>query len=201
MKLDCEHYQMNISAMLDGELSGSELAETVEHLAQCETCRKEMERFRRMQELVDGEYVEEAVPRNVWKNIERISKAEKKPAVIGFKDNVYKIIAAAAVLIIIFGAGYFFGRPGTVLMQDGQSLINLASQPQTQQMNDDRFIDITRELLNSDPRYQVKMYMILHSLFDQNIEGGFVPMRNEDMNESDEGMNETPPEDNQEIRF
>ena len=201
MKLDCEYYQMNISAMLDGELSGSELAETVEHLSQCENCRKEMEMFRKMQEKVDSDYVDEAVPRNVWKNIERITKAEKKPVVVEFKDNVYKIIAAAAVLIIIFGAGYFFGRPGTVLMQDGRSLINLASQTQQQQMSDDQFIDMTRQLMNADPRYQVRMYMILHSLFDQNIEGGFDPMRNEEANETDDGMNENPQDENQEIRF
>ena len=197
MKLDCEYYQMNISAMLDGELSGDELAETVEHLSQCESCRKEMEMFRKMQEMVDTEYAEEAVSKNVWKNIERITKAEKPPLVIPFKENIYKIIAAAAVLIIIFGAGYIFGRPGTVLMQDGDSLITLTSQQEQTKMTDDRFFDITKELLNADPRYQVKMYMVLHTLYDQNIEGGFVPMREEDMPESEE----RPSEENPEIRF
>ena len=197
--MDCEHYQINISAMLDGELKGSELTDTVKHLTECNDCKKEMEIFQKMQSKVDEEFALQEVPRNAWKNIERITQADsRKPAIIDFKRSIFKYIAAAASIIVVFGLGYFFGAPGSIMSSNNEPLINLTSyEGGESNMSEDKFLKLTRELLNSEPKYQMKMYLVLHTIYGDNIEGGMEPMRIEES----EGAEEGPTEKTDKMRF
>ena len=201
MKAECEQYQINLSAMLDGELKGVELADTVGHVAECGDCRRQLNVFRRMQELIDSEYSVQQAPANLWRRIERTVKpARFRPKIVPFKRIVWRIAAAAAVIAIVFGAGYFIGSPGRILQQDGEPLIKLTGFEQ--QMDEDRFLDMTRELLNSEPKYQLKMYMVLHTIYNNNIEGGIEPMMLERENETpSEGSSERRSERRGEMRF
>ncbi|NQS99317.1 MAG: zf-HC2 domain-containing protein [candidate division Zixibacteria bacterium] len=74
---DCEQYQMNLSAMLDGELSDAELTKTVRHLAECESCMAEFQRFQNLQARVDEEYAVEQVPKTAWKDIHRLERKKR----------------------------------------------------------------------------------------------------------------------------
>ena len=151
MKPECEQYQINLSAMLDGELKGWELTDTVKHLAECEDCRRQFEIFHKMQEKVDAEYAEKPIPSYIWRNIEKTDRVENsKIKIIPFTRTIWKIAAAAAVIAVVFGLGYFFGQPGNVLSQDGEPLIRLTGYQQ--KMDEDEFLKLTRELLNADPK-------------------------------------------------
>ena len=199
MKMDCEHYQINISALLDGELKGSELTETVKHLAECDGCKREMEIFERMQSKVDEEFTVQEVPRIAWKNIARIAEADsRKPAVIDFKSSMVRYIAVAASILIVFGLGYFFGQPGNIMSSGNEPLINLTSYESGESnMSEDKFLQLTRNLLNSDPKYQMKMYLVLHTIYGDNIEGGMELV----WMEENEGAEEGPTETTDEMRF
>jgi len=201
MKPECEQYQINLSTMLDGELKGMELADTVKHLTECGDCRRQFEVFHKMQEKVEAEYTVKEVPSYIWRNLEKTAAAEKsQPLVVPFTRTIWKIAAAAAVIAVVFGIGYFFGQPGNVLTQDGEPLIKLTGYQQ--KMNEDEFLELTRELLNADPKYQMKMYMVLHTIYDNNIEGGMEQMMLE--GESDrvtEGKSEKNRKNSPEMRF
>ena len=173
---------MNLSAMLDGELSGAELTKTVRHLAECESCMAEFQRFQNLQARVDEEYAVEQVPKTGWKDIQSAGK-EKKRMIISFKSTWVQIVSAAAVLFIVFGVGYLFGKPKAVFMQSNTPII-LASD--RGRMDEDRFLHLTRELLSADPKYRFKMYFILKTLMADELEGGYDPPNKEDLYKGEE---------------
>ena len=158
----CEEYQMDLSAMLDGELESSEIADTVEHLAKCETCMGVFEKFKSLQNGIDALIEEPAVPRQIWKNIKKELPKEKKPVMIPIMNYTLKIVAAAALLMIMFTLGYNFNQPITAEVIDQNTPIVLASDRGN--MSDERFRALTREILSADPDYIRKMYIILHTL-------------------------------------
>lgn len=178
--------------MLDGELSGDELADSIAHLTECSECRGVFEQFRALQDRVEREYSQDEAPSTQWEDIEKKAGLGAKPIVVKFRQNIYKVIAAAAVLVIMFGIGYFSGNGGKLPMQ-ADSMIMTASSPGG--MSDERFINFTQELLKSDPKYRVKMYVVLKTLFDESMEGGL------DLPSVEEGTKKTQPDENGVYRF
>ncbi len=159
---NCEEHQMDASAMLDGELEVSAIADTVGHLAKCETCLAVFNAFKSLQHNIDTVVKKPEVPGEIWKAVEKERPKEKKPLVIPFKIAALKIVAAAAVLIMMFTLGYNFHRPATEQFVDQNTPIVLASDRGN--MTDERFRALTREILSADPDYVRKMYIILHTL-------------------------------------
>ena len=159
----CEEYQMDLSAMLDCELESSAIADTVEHLAKCETCLAVFEKFKFLQHKIDIMIERPEAPAEIWSAIEKEVPKEKKPVVIPFVNLALKIVAAAAVLILMFTLGYNFRKqPITAEIIDQNTPIVLASDRGN--MTDERFRALTREILSADPDYIRKMYIILHTL-------------------------------------
>jgi len=174
----CEEYQIDISAMLDGELTPAEIAATVQHLAKCSECERVFEEFQLLQEKVDKEYSRPAVPQELWKNIQSKTIHEQQSTdltgrVIEFRKWAFRIISVAAGIAITFTAGYFLGKPSAPLLIDPSTPIILASQKGS--MSDERFQQLTRELLIADQKYQQKMYFILHALNSEYMEGDLDP--------------------------
>ena len=160
----CEEYQMDASALLDGELETSEIADTVGHLAKCETCLAVFKAYKTLQHNIDTVVKKPEVPAEIWTAIAKARPKEKKPLVIPFKIAALKIVAAAAVLIMMFTLGYNFNRPSPeqLVSDDQNSPIVLASDRGN--MTDERFRALAREILSADPDYIRKMYIILHTL-------------------------------------
>lgn len=171
----CEDYQVNLSAMMDGELRGMELADTVAHLSKCQTCMEEFRKFQSLQERIDAEIAPPPVPYRTWHNI---AEAAEKPKakIIPLHSRFVRIAAAAAALLIFFGLGFFLRNP-SIPMVDQNAPIMLASDRGS--MDDDRFLALTRELLSSDPEYHRKMYFILHTLQADYYEGSYEPPEEE----------------------
>ncbi|MCX6641451.1 MAG: hypothetical protein NTW14_13380 [bacterium] len=168
----CEQNQINISAMMDGELYGDELTETVQHLAVCPTCMKEFQNFQELQNRVNSEIHVPNVPAQLWEDLSQQVPTQRKTQFIPLRSTWVKYIAAAAVIAIAFGVGRVSNQPAQLpLLPDPNAPIVLASN--SGNMNDAQFLSLTRELLTADPVYHQKMYSILEALNRDRGEKGF----------------------------
>ena len=178
----CEEYQMEISAMLDGELRGYDLADTVKHIAGCQTCMAVFSDFQNLQEKVDAEIAPTQIPVGVWKRISKeIRHPQNKTTFIPFRSRFTKIIGIAAVLAISFLAGYLARRPAYPIIKNNEPIVLASEQGQ---MNNQQFIALTRELLTADPEYHRKMYFILHTLQSDYWEANYEPLDMDDYSTS-----------------
>lgn len=169
----CEAYQTNISALIDGELRGAELTETIRHLAGCKTCMAQFESFQWLQEQIETELNSPASPREMWDEIVAETTPKRRTTFIRFRPTIYKAIAAAAVLAVSFLLGYGSRNVIIPYMEKNKPIV-LASR--TGEMNDAQFLSLTRELLTADPIYQQKMYQILRTLGETAWESNIEPL-------------------------
>lgn len=167
--------------MLDGELDSAKIAETVNHLAECETCMSVFKSFQALQENLEAEVVPPPVPSGVWENIRGEKHENRKPLIIPFRSRTFKIISVAAALFICFALGYYLRVP-VLPVVDHDAPIVLASDRGL--MNEERFLHLTRELLSADPVYHRKMYYILHTLNTDSWESNYDPPEIEDTRQS-----------------
>lgn len=52
--MGCEELREQVTAYLDGELHGAEATRLLSHLEECEGCREELEKLRRLKEVTKG---------------------------------------------------------------------------------------------------------------------------------------------------
>jgi len=162
--------------MIDGELRGEELTDTVKHIASCSECMELFIEFQRLQERTDAETAPPVIPGRIWENIESEATPIKSAKSIPFRSTMFKAISIAAVLAISFILGYQ-SRSNIIPMMTANNPIVLASN--SGKMNEAQFLSLTRELLTADPVYHQKMYMILHSVASQRWEESFEPIDND----------------------
>ena len=167
---NCEEYQVNISAMLDGELQGRELAETVNHLAECDECMAVFRSFQALQTRIDTEIEPPEVPEGIWDGIE--SEAVYKPKTVKLRSHIYTIIGIAAALFFFAALGYYIQQPAIPVIDKNAPIVLAGHKGR---MTEERFLELTRELLTADSKYHRKMYYILSTLQTDDIEGGFDP--------------------------
>jgi hypothetical protein len=180
----CEDYQINLSAMIDGELKGAELTETIRHLKQCETCMRVFEAFQALQQRLDHDGDLIPVPVRVWDKIVAETKTGKKAVSVHFKPVLWKAIGVAAVLVISFLLGYHSRHTILPVMESNDPIV-LASNKGD--MSEQEFLSLTRELLSANPVYHQKMYLILHTLQMEKWEGGLEPIEEADYQSNGNG--------------
>ncbi len=173
----CEPFQINVSALLDGELPEIGLGATIQHLAACPTCLQEFQKFQALQRRVRQDLKDPAVPDYVWSSISAQQKYQLPTRVISPRTRTFRILASAAIILLCFGLGLGLGTVRLPLI-DPKTPIVLASNPE--EMTDEQFLNLTRELLTADPFYQQKMYLILHTLLDQTGEGKLETLKESD---------------------
>ncbi|MBL7191691.1 zf-HC2 domain-containing protein [bacterium] len=184
----CEEYEMNLSAMIDGELHGDELTETIKHLGECPECMKTLGIYQAMQEEINRHYQPDAVPDNLWGKINP-GKDTAKPksehhggkTVIPMPPWLTGIISAAAAIILILISSFILRD--TYIFPLQESKIPLLTSTGSSGMTEERFVNFTRELLSADPVYHRKMYLILSALYN---EGSMTELQ--DPSESDQGL-------------
>ncbi len=197
----CEEYLQNLSALVDGELHGSELTETIRHLTVCEPCMVQFEAFQKLQTELELNAGVTKVPERIWDKIYQETSVKPKTQFIKFNSKLNRAISIAAILIISFILGYQ-SREKVVPMMTANDPIVLASNRGN--MNENQFLSLTRDLLSADPAYHKKMYMILHTLVAENLEGNMEPLENVDYgeNSNDEMLQNADFEQNKEtFRF
>jgi hypothetical protein len=173
---DCEEYRINMSALMDGELGSEDLGDTIRHLASCAACLKEFEAFQALQKRVNHEVKAPAVPARLWQAISPEKITPPKAISPPLRPAMGRLLRLAAVIVVCFGLGYMLSKPVFHLPKvDPSSPIVLASASGS--MTEDRFLELTRELLTADPTYHRKMYLILSALINRFGEGNLQSMR------------------------
>ncbi len=159
-----EECEMNLSALIDGELEPEALLPTLDHLAQSETCSTFYRNARKLQDDYGaGHYPvqEETLPDGGWEKIERKSLSGGA-RVIHLLTRTQVWGAAAAILLAVglwWGGMMEFHRP-----TPGSQVTEVTLGEDEGSMSEQRFVELTAELLRSDRRYRRKMLEVLEEV-------------------------------------
>jgi len=100
-----------ISAFLDGELHGSELAQLIDHLSGCGKCSADMEQMQRVRSAIRSLPVLE-LPRGI------VPEADTEVVPLRRNKGLWAGVAAAVVIAVIAVAALVTPPPGAVSLDD-----------------------------------------------------------------------------------
>ena len=167
----CDEHEVNVSALLDGELHGDDVLQCVDHLLTCRECRRLYGDARGMEDLLAAAQAYSHVSgetAQLWDKAQKTAPPPSRVAILRVAPPWAWRIAAtlvAATALWLFGASRLSRGPD----QDTTIHVQVGARPEL--MNEDRFVDVTRELLESDRRYRRKMLEILTAV-NQDAESG-----------------------------
>lgn len=158
---NCEHYESHVSAWIDDQLDRAQQVEMLDHFVRCRACRQFYVESRALDGLVAAVRTpaDEPLPSTeVWKAVEEATGATRPRRLVPAWA-----MKVAAVLVVAIGLGVvFFGEPGTELAppQQAEVLIDAADSDMTAF----RFVELTKEVLRSDPEYHNAMLQIMEKV-------------------------------------
>lgn len=165
---DCERYEILVSSWIDDELDRSDESEMLDHLARCPDCREFYIGARSLAGLVavvGTASKAELAPPEVWKRIEteavsrRLSGAGRTSGRPRRHLPVWaRQTAAAVVLAVSLGALLWKARPA-VVPRPLDAIVNLGED--RGRMSNTRFVELTKEVLRADRKYQVALYQVM----------------------------------------
>ncbi|HEX7181634.1 MAG TPA: zf-HC2 domain-containing protein [Thermoanaerobaculia bacterium] len=169
---DCATYEMSISALADGELPAEDLLPAIDHLAGCPSCQAFYRDVRALAAAlpaggarhlsVSAASAPGEAPEEVWRRIE----AAAAPALSRTeRTRPWAMRLAAAVLLIasLWGA---FAAVRSTLHPPGEP-IEVALGEDRGRMSEQRFVDLTVELLRADSRYHQEMLQVLTAVTER----------------------------------
>lgn len=157
----CSDYEVELSALMDGESDPAMALRLVEHVASCQSCSRFVRELRSTQTLVDGlEFVVESA----HEAAEIVPIERKRMRVLGLRPQWAIGLAALLVLIVSVWFGADPATPTSLSndLRDGELVIRL--EEDKGRMSDERFVALVSELLRADRRYQNEMYTVLDEI-------------------------------------
>jgi hypothetical protein len=153
---DCETYETSISALADGELPREDLLPTLDHLAECASCQAFYRDVRALAAALPSD------PEAIWRRIE----AAAAPALTrtGQSRPWAMRLAAAVLLVASLGGAIALGRSA---QRPTEEPIEITLGEDRGRMTEQRFLDLTVELLRSDSRYHQEMLQVLTAVIDR----------------------------------
>lgn len=157
----CEHYEVEISALLDGESDPARAVEILDHVTRCPSCRRFYQEVRSFQSVVDEMQ-------------ERLGQAPAEKAALaggpGIWDRLHAVpqwawgMAAALVVAV----GLWGLHTGGILSPyaSNEEPVRITLESEKENMNDRRFMEVMTELLQADRRYHQAMFDVLSSIED-----------------------------------
>jgi predicted anti-sigma-YlaC factor YlaD len=105
MQSVCDEIAVLLSGYIDGELNDDERAQVDQHLAGCETCRRELTELQQMVEVTDSMKLMEP-PNEIWKNYWNgvYNRIERGAG--------WSIFAAGLAVLVAYGTYVFLTDPG-----------------------------------------------------------------------------------------
>lgn len=165
---DCESYEMSLSALADGELPAEDLLPTLDHLAECPSCQafyRDLRALaavlpssdpRRLAASAPGE-----APEEIWRRIE--TAAAPALSRTGRARPWAMRLAAALVLVAgLWGALAVVRSP----LRPAEEPIEITLGEDRGRMSEQRFLDLTVELLRADSRYHQEMFQVLSAVLE-----------------------------------
>jgi predicted anti-sigma-YlaC factor YlaD len=164
---DCETYEISISALADGELPAEDLLPTLDHLAECASCRAFYRDVRALAAALPADAglassVPPEAPEEIWHRIE----AATAPAFFqrGRPGRAPSWALRAAVLLV---AGLWGGLATVSALRPADGPIEVTLGDDGGRMTEQRFVDLTVELLRADSRYHQEMLQVLTTVVER----------------------------------
>ena len=166
---DCETYEMSISALADGELPAEDLLPTLDHLTECASCRAFYRDVRALAAALPAEAelasaVPPEAPEEIWHRIE----AATAPAFVQRerpgRAPSWALRLAAAVLLV---AGLWGALATVSALRPADGPIEVTLGDDRGRMTEQRFVDLTVELLRADSRYHQEMLQVLTTIVER----------------------------------
>lgn len=159
---NCEHFETLVSTWLDGPLNRSDQVECLDHLVRCGGCRAFYVDARSLDGLVAAirTPVGAASPSpEVWKRIDWMTRTGRKR--FSLRRVPAWTLRAAALVVVAVGLTVvaWIGNPFAPPPEQAEVFLG-----QGVEMTDTRFVELTREVLQSEPRYHSAMYQIMEQI-------------------------------------
>jgi hypothetical protein len=169
----CEHHEASVSAWLDGELDREGGLEVVDHLVRCAGCRE----FYLDARVLDGAVgvLRSGADRRarpagraddlgeVWGRIERkVERPRASPARIPWFARIAALLVLGAGLA---GLLWSTGQGAGVAPRADDAMIALGED--AGRMSEERFLDLTGEILRADPRYHAEMFRVMRQIVEE----------------------------------
>ena len=155
---NCENYETLLSTGADGQLDGTEQVECLDHVVRCATCRDFYVEARALDGLVAAirtpAGADPPAP-ELWQRIARRTggqreRSRRAPVPVW-------ALQAAAVLVVAVGLSITIWNGGVATPPEQAEV--LLGQGQT--MSEQRFVELTREVLGADPRFHTAMLEVM----------------------------------------
>ena len=158
---NCNDYEIELSALLDGESSPAMALRLVDHVASCSGCSEFVRGLRSTQSLIDSLQLEsESVPGE--EAVGTIVPRQKH--FLGLRPQWAIGLAALLIVSVSIWFGTDVGTPNSLTndIRDGE--LNIRLEEHKGRMSDERFFALVSELLQADRRYQNEMYVVLDEI-------------------------------------
>jgi hypothetical protein len=165
--IDCESYETSLSALADGELPTEDLLPTLDHLAECPSCQAFYRDVRALASALPAarRFAASApaeAPEEIWRRIE----AAAAPALLRTgRVRPWAMRLAAALLLVASFWGALVAVRSTP--RPAGEPIEITLGEDRGRMTDQRFLDVTVELLRADSRYHLEMLQVLTAVIEQ----------------------------------
>jgi len=163
----CEYYEVEISALLDGESDPARAVEILDHVTRCPSCRQFYQEVRSFQSMVDEMQ-------------ENLGQAPAQKAALAEGPGVWERLRAvpqwawgmAAALVVAVGLwGLHTGGILSPYASNSDEPVQITLESDKESMNDRRFMEVMTELLQADRRYHQAMFDVLSSIEDEGRHG------------------------------
>jgi hypothetical protein len=164
----CSDYEVELSALLDGESEPAMALKLVDHIASCSSCSTFVRELRATQTFID--------------NLQMARTPETEPAVavpiepkrrrmLGLRPRWAVGLAALLIVTVSVWFGADIGAPTGLTndLRDGELVIRL--EEDKGRMSNERFVALVSELLRADRRYQNQMYVVLDEITQNRASG------------------------------
>ena len=179
----CESIEASLSALIDGELEAPEQLPAVDHLLTCASCQDFYHQARALGSMVVSATAHntEAAPLMVWGRIATeaglsesgTSASSGKARVLAFWRNKPRYVPGALQLaaVLIVAVGLWLLR--SVVLDtprsgssgySGEGVVEVVLEQNRGSMSDERFLELTTELLQADRDYHRKMLQIMSAV-------------------------------------
>jgi len=187
---NCCDYEIELSALFDGESNQAMALKLVEHVAACSSCSSFVRDLSGTQAIIDSLLVDNQ-PEAGAATTPTLEK--KRLRVLGLRPQWAIGIAAALILTVSIWFGTAVGTPFGLTndMRDGELVIHL--EEDKGRMSDERFVALVSELLRADRRYQDEMYVVLDEITQTRSSGESRSVRRSDRTGENHNSEHTEP--------
>lgn len=146
----CESMQIELSALMDGELEHDDILRVLEHLQECKDCSALLAQMRRLE--------------GALAPLRSTVQAERQASVWRAGPRLRALGVVAALLIAFVGGWTLSASSSHLDIPRRDEVLELSLGEESGKMADAQFVSMTVQLLRADPRYHRAMLEVLEDV-------------------------------------